>query len=116
MVSWFRLIRAIRDSPRPPLLGQLRSQSWEGKGSKLRKIHGGNDLRKKRLTKRIVEITGHGVPVWCVTPPARLFVNRFTMNLRISSAANSAMAPSTSGPKIHAGKGLVPKIALPQGV
>ena len=43
-------------------------------------------------------------------------LNRLTMNLRLSSANNSAMAPSASGPKIQAGKGLVAKIAFPQGV
>jgi hypothetical protein len=34
------------------------------------------------------------------------------MNLRLSSANNSTRAPSASGPKIQAGKGLVPKIAV----
>jgi len=77
---------------------------------------GGNDLDNRQFTKRVLGITGHNVPIRCFAPPARLFVNRFTMNLRISSAANSPMAPSASGPKIQTGKGLVPKIAVPQGV
>ena len=70
----------------------------------------------RHLRKRVLGVTGHGVPACCVTLSARLFVNRFTMNLRLSSAINSTRAPSASGPKIQTGKGLVPKIALPQGV
>ena len=76
----------------------------------------GNDLGDRDLTKRVLGVIGHDVPVCCVTPPARLFVNRFTMNLRPSSANTSTRAPSASGPKIQAGKGPVPKISLPQGV
>lgn len=64
----------------------------------------------------IAGVPGYDGPVCCVILPARLLVNRLTMNLRLSSTNSSARAPSMSGQKIHAGKGLVPKIALPGGI